>query len=90
MTHIATTAGVSRQTVYTEYGTKTAIGEALVMREVERFLLGIQEQLLAHPDDLTAAITAGTEYTLRTAADNPLLKAISRVPEEATKTCSPC
>ncbi|WP_030661634.1 TetR family transcriptional regulator [Streptomyces cellulosae] len=76
MTHIATAAGVSRQTVYTEYGSKAAIGQALVMREVERFLTGIQDQLLAHPDDMRAAITAAIGYTLRTAADNPLLKAI--------------
>ncbi|MER6469695.1 TetR family transcriptional regulator [Streptomyces collinus] len=76
MTHIATTAGVSRQTVYTEYGSKAAIGQALVMREVERFLTGIQDQLLAHPRDMRAAITAAIEYTLCTAADNPLLKAV--------------
>lgn len=76
MTRIATTAGVSRQTVYTEYGSKAAIGQALVMREVERFLTGIQDQLLAHPGDMRAAITAAIGYTLRTAADNPLLKAI--------------
>ncbi|MCZ2525476.1 TetR family transcriptional regulator [Streptomyces sp. NPDC059506] len=76
MTRIAATAGVSRQTLYTEYGTKAAIGEALVRREIERFLLGIQEQLLDHPDDLGDAVTAGVEYTLRAAADNPLLKAV--------------
>ncbi|MFD1662522.1 TetR family transcriptional regulator [Streptomyces caeni] len=80
MTHIATTAGVSRQTVYTEYGSKGAIGQALVMREVERFLTGIQDQLLAHPDDMKAAVTAAIGYTLRTAADNPLLKAILTSP----------
>ncbi|MFE1250164.1 TetR family transcriptional regulator [Streptomyces sp. NPDC058735] len=76
MTHVATTAGVSRQTVYNEFGSKAAIGQALVMREVERFLTGVQAELLAHPGDMRAAITAGIGYTLRTAADNALLKAI--------------
>lgn len=76
MTHIATTAGVSRQTVYTEFGNKTAIGESLLMREVERFLLGIQQQLLDHPDDFRAAIAAAVEFTLRNAAENPLLKGV--------------
>ncbi|MBQ0986503.1 TetR family transcriptional regulator [Streptomyces sp. F63] len=76
MTHVAATAGVSRQTVYTEYGSKTALGEALMLREVERFLLGIQEELLARPGDLRAAVVAAVGYTLRSAADNPLLKAI--------------
>lgn len=74
MTHVATTAGVSRQTVYTEFGTKAAIGEALVMREVERFLLGIQEELDGSGGDLERGVAAGVGYTLRTAADNPLLK----------------
>jgi AcrR family transcriptional regulator len=76
MTHIATTAGVSRQTVYTEFGTKDAIGQALVLREVERFLLGIQEQLDAHRDDPQDAVEAAVRFTLNTAADNPLLKSI--------------
>jgi AcrR family transcriptional regulator len=74
--HIAAAAGVSRQTVYTEFGTRAAIGQALVIREVHRFLTGIQEQLLAHPSDMTAALTAAVDYTLRTAADNPLVKTI--------------
>ncbi|MCP2342270.1 TetR family transcriptional regulator [Actinomadura rupiterrae] len=74
--HIATTAGVSRQTVYTEFGTKEAIGQALVMREVERFLLGVQEQLDAHRDDPESAAAAAVRFTLATAADNPLVKSI--------------
>lgn len=76
MAHIATTAGVSRQTVYTEFGTKDAIGQALVMREVERFLLGIEEQLDAHREDPQDAVEAAVRFTLDTAADNPLLKSI--------------
>ncbi|WP_030145159.1 TetR family transcriptional regulator [Spirillospora albida] len=76
MTHLASRAGVSRQTVYTEFGSKDAIGEALVMREVERFLVGIQEQLDANRDDLAAATVAGVAFTLREAADNHLLKSI--------------
>ncbi|ROO86920.1 TetR family transcriptional regulator [Actinocorallia herbida] len=76
MSHIATTAGVSRQTVYTEFGAKDAIGQALVMREVERFLEGVAENLDAHRADARAAFTAAVAYTLVAAADNPLLKAI--------------
>ncbi|GAA3192923.1 TetR family transcriptional regulator [Actinocorallia longicatena] len=76
MAHIATTAGVSRQTVYTEYGTKDAIGQALVMREVERFLTGIAQHLDAHRDDPQDAFEAAVGYTLAAAAENPLLKSI--------------
>lgn len=73
---VARTAGVSRQAVYNEFGSKDAIGAALVERETERFLIGIQEQLDAHRDDLEAAIAAGVAFTLRESADNPLIKAI--------------
>lgn len=76
MTRLAIAAGVSRQTVYTEFGSREAIGEALIMREVERFLVGIQEQLDANTADLRAAITAGVRFTLQQAADNPLIKSV--------------
>ncbi|MDB1090086.1 TetR family transcriptional regulator [Streptomyces sp. ACA25] len=80
MAHIATTAGVSRQTVYTEYGSKEAVGQALVMREVERFLVGVEQQLQDHPSDMRAALTAAVGYTLRAAADNPLLASVLTSP----------
>ncbi|GAA1969152.1 TetR/AcrR family transcriptional regulator [Catenulispora subtropica] len=76
MAHVAERAGVSRQTVYTEFGSKDALGQALVMREVDRFLDGIREVLDEHGDDLRAGVRAGIEFTLRTAADNDLLKAV--------------
>lgn len=73
---IARAAGISRQTLYNEFGSKEAIGKALVERELEGFLLGIQAELDAHRDDLRAAAAAGVGYTLRQAADNPLIKAV--------------
>ena len=76
MAHIAATAGVSRQTVYTEYGSRDAIGQALVMREVERFLAGIGEQLDTRREDPREAVRAAVRFTLTSAADNPLLKSI--------------
>ncbi|MFF2852449.1 TetR family transcriptional regulator [Streptomyces sp. NPDC058001] len=73
---IARAAGISRQTLYNEFGSKEAIGQALVERETERFLLGIQQELDTHRDDLEAAVAAGVGFTLRHAADNILTKAI--------------
>ncbi|WP_255950498.1 TetR/AcrR family transcriptional regulator [Streptomyces odontomachi] len=73
---VARTAGISRQTLYNEFGSKEAIGRALAEREAERFLLGIQQELDAHRDDLEAAAVAGVGYTLRQASDNPLIKAV--------------
>ncbi|MEU6577646.1 TetR family transcriptional regulator [Streptomyces sp. NPDC046805] len=76
MAGIARAAGVSRQTLYNEFGTKEAIGKALVQRELEGFLIGIQRELDAHRSDLNAAAAAGVVYTLQQAVDNPLIKAI--------------
>ncbi|MDH6119830.1 AcrR family transcriptional regulator [Kitasatospora sp. GAS204B] len=79
MAAAASAAGVSRQTVYTEFGSKDALGQALILREAERFLLGVQEQLDAHREDLESAAHAAISYALRHAADNPLVKAIVSV-----------
>ncbi|MFD3662540.1 TetR/AcrR family transcriptional regulator [Streptomyces sp. NPDC058659] len=76
MTAIARAAGISRQTLYNEFGSKDAIGKALVQREVEGFLRGIQRELDAHRGELEATAAAGVGYTLQRAADNPLIKGV--------------
>lgn len=76
MSDIAERVGVSRQTVYNEFGAKPALAEAMVMREAEQFFAGVHEQLAAHRDDLTGAVTAAVEFMLDKAAANPLLKAV--------------
>jgi AcrR family transcriptional regulator len=73
---LAREAGVSRQTVYNEFGTKEAIADALVAREVDRVMTGIVAELDAHPEGLLPAATAGVTFVLRQAADNALVKAV--------------
>jgi AcrR family transcriptional regulator len=72
MAKVAGIAGVSRQTVYNEYGAKPALGQAMVLRELERFLAVVGHELDTH-DDLVEAIRAAAEQTLLLAAGNPLL-----------------
>ncbi|SEC15950.1 TetR/AcrR family transcriptional regulator [Streptomyces sp. TLI_105] len=76
MAAIARAAGISRQTLYNEFGSKEAIGNALVQRELEGFLVGIQRELDAHRGELEAAAAAGVGYTLQQAVDNPLIKSV--------------
>ncbi|WP_344311127.1 TetR/AcrR family transcriptional regulator [Fodinicola feengrottensis] len=76
MGQVAARAGVSRQSVYNELGGKPALAEALIIQQTDRFLVGVAEQLSAHRDDVLLAFTAAAEFTLRAAADDPLLKAI--------------
>jgi AcrR family transcriptional regulator len=74
--HVAATAGVSRQSAYNEFGSKDALGEALVVREFDRHLLGLQECLLDQRDDVEAAVAEAVLYTFRQAEASPLLAGI--------------
>jgi len=75
MGKVAARAGVSRQTVYNELGSKPALGQAMVLRELERFLAIVERELDSH-DDLVEAIRSAAEQILLMARDNPLLHAL--------------
>ncbi|MEV5703618.1 TetR family transcriptional regulator [Actinoallomurus sp. NPDC052274] len=74
MQDVADAVGVSRQTVYNEFGDKWGLAQALNLRENERYLDGVDTALSDHAD-LYSAVAAAVAYTLRTAADDPLKKA---------------
>lgn len=74
--HVASGAGVSRQSAYNEFGSKAALGEALVMREFERHLAGLSECLLDQRDDVEAAVAEATLYTFRQTEADPVLYSI--------------
>lgn len=77
MLDVAAAAGFSRQTLYNEFGSKDALAQALAMREAQRFIDGnnrfLDDMNPAGPVD---AVAAATEWTIREAANNPLLKAV--------------
>lgn len=75
MQDVADAVGVSRQTVYNEFGDKWRLAQALTLRENDRYLDAVDEALNRH-EDLHAAVAAAVAYTLGTAADDPLKKAI--------------
>jgi AcrR family transcriptional regulator len=72
---VATASGVSRPTLYREFGTKDGVGEALVAREAERFFTGIAA-VLDESDTVPEGVRGAVRFTLDEAADNPLLRAI--------------
>lgn len=76
MARVAGQVGVSRQSVYKEIGSKTALGEAVVARETDRVLAGVTERLRTHGADAIAGVPDAAGFVLRTGADNPLIKAI--------------
>jgi AcrR family transcriptional regulator len=75
MQDVADAVGVSRQTVYNEFGDKWGLAQALVLRQNDRYLDGVDEALNSR-DDLFSAVAAAVEFTLTAAADDPFQKAI--------------
>jgi AcrR family transcriptional regulator len=76
MADVAHAAGVSRQTLYYEFGSKDAVAQALALREAARWMEGADAAIVGHDGTPSAAIAAGTVWTLEEAARNPLLKAV--------------
>jgi AcrR family transcriptional regulator len=74
MADIAAAAGVSRQTLYKEFGNRNEFALALVLHEGERFLAEVEAAVLAHTDDPRAAIGAALELFLRSAGEDPLVR----------------
>jgi AcrR family transcriptional regulator len=73
---VASRAGISRQHLYNEIGTKQQLGNALVSRETGEFLGVMCEQLRAYPTDLVAGVGAAVRAALDHGSRNTLLKAV--------------
>src|SRR5688572_21704983 len=76
MADVARAAGVSRQTLYYEFGSKDALAQALALREAARYMAGAEVARAGHEGSPGEAVGAATEWTLTEAAQNPLLKAV--------------
>ncbi|ASU82732.1 TetR/AcrR family transcriptional regulator [Nocardiopsis gilva YIM 90087] len=76
MADIASRAGVSRQTLYNEFGSKEGLLQAVVVREAESFLDGVMAIFASHRSDPVQAVGEATRWTLVSSAENPLLRAI--------------
>jgi AcrR family transcriptional regulator len=75
MSKVADRAGLSRQTVYNEFGTKSNLAEELVFRELDDFLELVRSRIEAATDPVEA-IGSAVEGALSLALVNPLLKAV--------------
>lgn len=73
---VATRVGVSRQTLHAEFGTKEALGQALVLRTTDQFLAGVTDALERSPGRLREAVEAAVGFTLERCALDPLLQTI--------------
>jgi AcrR family transcriptional regulator len=74
MADVASAAGVSRQTLYKEFGSRDEFAQAFVIHEGERFLGSVEDAVRAHADDPRAAVEAALGVFLKTAAVDPLIR----------------
>jgi AcrR family transcriptional regulator len=74
MSDIAAAAGVSRQTLYKEFGNRNEFGLAFVIKVGESFLDDVDRAVIANVGDPRAAVEAALEMFLRTASEDPLIK----------------
>ncbi|MEU5264973.1 TetR family transcriptional regulator [Amycolatopsis sp. NPDC021455] len=74
MADVAARAGVSRQTVYNEFGNKAALTQAVALRTASEFLDGIRQRFET-ADGLLAGIHHAVVYTIEHARENRLVAA---------------
>lgn len=75
---VAADAGVSRQTVYNEFGDKWGVARALAARVADRLLDEVEVEM-AHCATPAEAVSEAMAYCLRSAARQPLIQdALSR------------
>ncbi|MFI1417159.1 TetR/AcrR family transcriptional regulator [Streptomyces sp. NPDC020731] len=75
MVDVAAAAGVSRQTLYNEFGSKDGLARALVRREADGYLAGVDRALTGHSDPRDR-LTATAEWTTASARENALVRAM--------------
>ncbi len=78
MTDVAASAGVSRQTLYNEFGGKDGLARALVRREAEAYLSGVERALTGVPGAAGPGerLAAAAVWTVRAGTENPLVRAV--------------
>jgi AcrR family transcriptional regulator len=76
MAEVAREAGVSRQTLYKEFGSRDEFAQRFVIREGARFLDAVEQAIRAHLDDPCAAVAAGLETFLTAASEDPLVQMV--------------
>ncbi|NIH86951.1 TetR family transcriptional regulator [Amycolatopsis granulosa] len=80
MADVAAAAGVSRQTVYNEFGNKNALVQAVVLRTTGEFLDGIHQRFATAPDLLTG-IRDSLTYTIEHGRENRLVASALGTPQ---------
>lgn len=73
MAEVAAAAGISRQTLYNEFGSREQLAQAFVIREGERFLAAVEATIERNLDDPGQALSAALQLFLESAGEDPLV-----------------
>ncbi|WP_440712379.1 TetR family transcriptional regulator [Gordonia sp. FQ] len=76
MTDVARQTGVSRQTVYNEFGSRHGLAQSYALRLVDEFTEVIGAAIDEVPGDLDAALTSGFERFFAAAALDPMIASL--------------
>lgn len=76
MALLADEVGVSRQTVYNEFGSRTGVADAMVRRDLDGFYVAVGHAFDENPASLGDAIRQAVESTLRLGTSGSLTPVI--------------
>jgi AcrR family transcriptional regulator len=76
MSDVAAAAGVSRQTVYNEFRSRSALVEAYITREIETLVAQATEAVQANADNARRALRIAFTLFLELASDEPVVQLI--------------
>ncbi len=76
MASIATQAGVSRQTLYNEFGSRDLFAQTYALRAADNFLTEVEIAFTSSPEDPIHALEIGFMTFLRLAEEDPMIRQI--------------
>jgi AcrR family transcriptional regulator len=76
MSDVASAAGVSRQTLYNEFGSRSALVEAYVAREIQTLVGQVTEAVRDNAEDAHRALRISFGLFLKLASDEPVVQLI--------------
>lgn len=82
MSDVAAAAGVSRQTLYNEFGSRPALVEAYIAREIDVLVGQVTDAVRANADDAHRALRLAFALFLKLASDEPVVQIIVTNAEE--------
>ena len=79
MTDVAAEAGLSRQSIYNEFGSRRGLAQAYAMRLTDAFVAVVDTALYQHVDNLDAALRQGYLTFFGLSATDPMVLSLQTV-----------